>query len=328
MKKKKIFISFVGHNDAGKLIGNQDGAILRALSTRIFDEAILLYNESNFSDISFRTISDHVRDEIYSKKYVKKVLVHELFIKDVADHNSVYPIIKEFCSRLDKNHSYTAGISSGTPAMQVCWILLAESGDFSVDNPLKLVRSIEPRFGKQKIVAVKLDTSLPRIISLTNKISLLENEKAKLIEDKISFLPMLSLNIKKAEIRIGNDLLNLSPVLFCYYRYFVERVIEEKDFERFTFYGTSVEFVKKIVKYHEETFPDSDVAREEMLKLIKNNEGISRLTLLSNISKIKAAVKKIIYSNALLDYYIISSNGKRYLTTYGIRLPKDKIIII
>lgn len=327
MKKKEIFISFVGQNDAGKLKNKQEGAILRALSTKKFDEVILLWNESPFAEISFRDIAEHVKNEIILNKFANKVIIHELHIKDVADHNFVYPVLKEFCSGLDKNNLFTAGISSGTPAMQVCWILLAESGDFSLENPLKLVRSIDPRFGRKKIVPVKLDTSLPRIISLTNKISVLESQKEKLIEEKMSFLPELILNTKTAEIFIGSETLNLSPVLFCYYRYFVERVINDKDFERFSFYGTSVDFVKKIVKYHEETFPDSDVAREEMIKLIRNNEGISRQTLLSNFSKIKSAVKKTIKVNSLMKYYIISSTGRRHLTTYGIILPKHKIKI-
>jgi hypothetical protein len=41
--KKKILISFVGVNDAGKLAGEKDGAILTALENENFDEMISLW---------------------------------------------------------------------------------------------------------------------------------------------------------------------------------------------------------------------------------------------------------------------------------------------
>lgn len=41
-KEKKKFLSFVGSNDAGKLIGQNDGAILTALTNQKFDEVISL----------------------------------------------------------------------------------------------------------------------------------------------------------------------------------------------------------------------------------------------------------------------------------------------
>jgi sigma54-dependent transcription regulator len=61
----------------------------------------------------------------------------ELEIPGVTDHNQIYVELKNYCDRLNNadNRSYTAAISSGTPDMQVCWILLAEYGDFSKSNP-------------------------------------------------------------------------------------------------------------------------------------------------------------------------------------------------
>ena len=54
--------------------------------------------------------------------------------------------------------------------MQVCWILLSESGDFSDSNPLRLVQIKDPKFGKSENVPVKIDTSLPRIVRLKEEV--------------------------------------------------------------------------------------------------------------------------------------------------------------
>lgn len=57
--------------------------------------------------------------------------------------------------------------------MQVCWILMAESGDFPVD----LIRSNESKFGGQFVTPVKLGTGLPRIIRLQEEVKTLTKEK-------------------------------------------------------------------------------------------------------------------------------------------------------
>ena len=46
------------------------------------------------------------------------------------------------------------------------------------------------------------------------------------------------------------------------------------------------------------------------------------------MNKIKAAIKKVITVPSMIDYYIVSPHGKRHATTYGIKLPKEKIEII
>ena len=97
---------------------------------------------------------------------------------DVTDHNHIYPVLKGFTDDLNKaeNFDYTAAISSGTPAMQVCWILLAESGDFSETNKLNLIKVKDPAFGESENIPVIIETSLPQIIRLKNEIKTLRND--------------------------------------------------------------------------------------------------------------------------------------------------------
>lgn len=45
MNRKNVLLSFIGTNDAGKLISKNDGAILTTLSFRKFDKVILLWND-------------------------------------------------------------------------------------------------------------------------------------------------------------------------------------------------------------------------------------------------------------------------------------------
>ncbi len=173
---KKIFLSFIGSNDAGKLNSQYDGAIITALTNEKFDEAVLYWNNNKEGKTNFSEIADYLSKEIKKRKLLKKILLTELNLKDITDHNEIYTILQQQTDKLikDKNHFYTAAISSGTPAMQVCWILLAESGDFSEIFPLRLVKVKDPRYGPSKNIEVKLETSLPRIIRLKE-----ENENLK-----------------------------------------------------------------------------------------------------------------------------------------------------
>lgn len=317
-KKKKIFLSFVGTNDAGKLIQKEDGAILTALKYRKFDEVILLWNES--SDFDFKKVVEYLEKEIVKRKYSKKVQNVLLKINDVVDHNEIYTVLKSFCDSLPKDEwkKYTASISSGTPAMQVCWILLAESGDFSKEFPLELIYVRNPKFKTDIIRTVKLDTSLPRIIKLENEVASLKNE----------LLPDLKLYISKGQVYIGSEEIPLSPIEFSYYRYFAEEKLKGNEKIKFSGLLVPIDFVKEIYKYHIESFPDLELNRMDLKTLIGKNQPLSITTFRGNVSRINKKVKSILNSEMLSKYYEISIEGKRGARFYGIKLDKQKIKLI
>src|SRR5690606_27210426 len=118
------------------------------------------WNYSDSKEYDYEVISSYLKNEVKKRNLAKKVEIVKLPIKDVTDHNHIYSILKEFSDRLDKTerNKYTAAISSGTPAMQVCWILLSESGDFSDTNRLRLIKVKDPKFGKSENITVKIDT--------------------------------------------------------------------------------------------------------------------------------------------------------------------------
>jgi hypothetical protein len=55
-KKTRVLLSFVGTNDAGKLTGDSDGAILTVFRERKFDEVHLLWNPSKTRQPGFKAM--------------------------------------------------------------------------------------------------------------------------------------------------------------------------------------------------------------------------------------------------------------------------------
>lgn len=250
----------------------------------------------------------------------KKVTDQKFLLNDVTDHNEIYNKLKKFTDSLDNssNNSYTAAISSGTPAMQVAWILLAESGDFSIKNPLRLIKTSDPRFGPSKNIPVKLDSGLPRIISLSNEIE----------EIKRDLIPQANLSVNKGELRIGNTLIDLAPIEFCYYRYFAERVIEDKGLEKFSGFTVPIKFMQKIHRYHEESFYDFYSGREELGNMIKKEYEQGITTLRGNISKLNKKLTSVLNNKTIIDTFQIVAEGKRGAKFYGIKASENKLSII
>jgi hypothetical protein len=316
----KILLSFIGTNDAGALLDKKDGAILTALSNEKFDEVILLWNEAKIKDeFEYSDVLLYLKREIKKRKLAKKMADNELSLKDVTDHNEIYLQLKDFTINLNKNvnNEYTAAISSGTPSMQVCWILLAESGDFSMDFPLRIMKVTDPKFGKSRNIDVKLNTSLPRIIGLQKEIDDLKND----------LIPEAVLDIKHGSLKIGEVTIALSPVEFCYYRYFAQRNINDEELEKFSGYNVSKRFIKLIYSYHEESFPDLDANRFDMEEMLRKGYELPITTFRGHISKINKKLKNALRNESLTKVFQIQNEGTRGAKFYGLKTLLHKINI-
>lgn len=317
---KKILVSFVGANDAGKLANKPDGAVLTALRNERFNEVILLWNEGKTAEAQYSEIVLHIKREIKKSKLAAKVTDYEFSFKDVTDHNEIYEALKSFTDELPKNKNtrYTAAISSGTPAMQVCWILLAESGEFSEEFPLRLVKVKDPKFGKSKNAEVKLNTALPKIIGL----------KKEMGELKKDLIPVAEIDASKGELKIGETAVNLSPVELCYYRYFAERVLKGESAERFSGINVPLAFIKKIYSLHEEMFPDLEMNREGLKQYIKKGYDFPIQTFRGHVSKINRKLKEQIGNETIFGIFKIADEGRRGAKFYGIKADAEKISIL
>lgn len=315
---KHILISFVGSNDAGKLAGKEDGAILTALKKRKFDEVHLLWNPSNDSSRDFKKIAEYLKEEIVKRKYCSHVFLHQFDCENVTDHNEIYPKLLEVCHTLTpgKDKKFTAAIASGTPAMQSCWILMAESGDF----PLELIRSNEPKYGRPLVTQVKLGTGLPRIIRL-------QEENEALRKQNESLIPRATIDIKEGRVSVGKTIIPLSPIEFSYYRYFAERTLRGEEFERVSGILVPTGFLRKIIDYHAESFPDSELFREELVSMLKSGKDLTTSTFRGNVSKVNKKFKSALQNRALENLFEIGRDGKRHSVSYGIRAPGNKLVI-
>jgi hypothetical protein len=267
-----------------------------------------LWSHSKFYD--FEAIGKYIQSQLDYRRLCERTELIDLKIKDPTDHNEIYPKILKYLEKVQKaDCEYAAAISSGTPSMQACWILIAESGAF----PLKLVRSDDPKWGVPVVRKVKLSAALPRI----------EKIKRENTELKKSALEVVTIDKKKPEIRIGDKVIDLTPIEFVYYRFFAERAKRGDEHMRFGVYEVPDEFYNRVLQFHRESYPDADGAR---IKL-ERSKKIACSTFRANVTRLNKKLKKAVGHDVFSRYYMIESEGQRLAMRYSINLPQESIKI-
>lgn len=124
---KKILITFIGDNDC-RLSKKQEGAIISLLKQRTFDVLYILYN-----DVKYLPHASEIRE--YCKKHHKALDVYyqEAITDSPIDYNIVYPAMVTAVKNIQKEArtkdiEYTISLTSGTPTMHSCWVLISQSG--------------------------------------------------------------------------------------------------------------------------------------------------------------------------------------------------------
>lgn len=236
-------------------------------------------------------------------------------IDDPTDHNEIYPKLRDIVQAHAQPHvPLVAAISSGTPSMQVCWILLAESGDARIT----LYRTVERELTDRPLREVRLDSALPRIIALEE-----ENKHLR----QIAIQP-LALRIHDGIVTVGSTIIGLSPMQFAYYRFFVERIKAAKGGSDAS-YRVSARvmddaFTSKIDAYLNESFPDRSDSDGRYGG--KKSRVIPTEYFRSTLSKINKKFSDSL-DESLADYYIIHVVGPKQARKYGLRIDHEKIRI-
>jgi|GEM_PF-2530251 len=124
---KNMLLSFCGAQDPTNKNGD-DGPILSLLARRSDFHKLLLFHTPDYS-----AQAQSSRDAVTSRYPQIDVLPVELAdLMDVTSHeqifNSLRPKLADLCS-IQPDVRYFISISSGTPAMHACWLLLAASGE-------------------------------------------------------------------------------------------------------------------------------------------------------------------------------------------------------
>lgn len=152
-----VLFSFVGAQDpfALKRGARENGPILTLCRERTFHRIVLLHT----GDDESRHRADQTGTELLSfttqQPRLEKV---PLTIADPTHHESIIKALRNWWDRFKKegNEEYYISISSGTPAMHVCWLMLAAADEIHanvlyVRNPLyvgegqPLIAEINPR---------------------------------------------------------------------------------------------------------------------------------------------------------------------------------------
>jgi len=124
---KKILISFIGNNDC-QLSQGKEGAILSILREREFDFLYILYNDTRYLQFASEIL-------LYCKKIFPRLTVRYQDAESLnpIDYNLVYPSMVSAVQAIQQEHhnqetDYTISVTSGTPTMHSCWILIVMGG--------------------------------------------------------------------------------------------------------------------------------------------------------------------------------------------------------
>ncbi len=319
---KKALLTFVGAQDPINKRGI-DGPVLTLLEHLRFDAIHLLYTvDDRRAGVFFGKNALDLQNSIQKKYLDTSVFSHLFDCRNPVDHNDVYLHLMEFCHTLPREGlRYTAAIASGTPTMQACWILLAESGDF----PVTLVRANDPTYIGPRISVVKLGAFLPRVHRLEKE----RKAQKKKYED---LLPTLTIDTSAPSVAIGETEVTLSPILFGCYLFFAVRAHRGLGAEKIQPTGTTHAVLKEMLDYCVTSYPDArDSLTEKMKRAVRANEGMKIETLRSYISRINNAIQRAT-SRGLAEEYSIRADRRRISKKYGaigyhISAPPRKIVI-
>jgi two-component system response regulator HydG len=123
----KVLISFIGNNDC-LLSQGKEGAIISILRARLFDTLYILYNDTRYLQYA----SDIL---LYCQKHFPKLTVRYQEAESInpIDYNLVYPAMVSAVKTIQteqgtRDVEYTISVTSGTPTMHSCWLLIVMGG--------------------------------------------------------------------------------------------------------------------------------------------------------------------------------------------------------
>ena len=309
-KKPAALVSFVGLNDRGDEPKKGEGAILAVFEERKFDKVYLLWVNTPKQTIDFHAIAENVQSKLQRRKLCKEVEVIQFACTNVVDHNEIYTNLLKFCADLPASYNYTAAISSGTPQMQACWLLLAESGDFKIE----LIRTNEKIFGGERVEPVKLNSALPRITSLRKEVQKL--------------IPNLTIDLQTGIVSAGDIPIRLAPTEFSHYCVLANSAKQGAKPYHFNEEDIPQEMADDARSYLDQTFPQKiDLLTRKELE-DRKHQPVHLTTWRSYVSTINAAFKNSALDPAIAKYFQVTIEGKRFSYLYSIKASSKKICFI
>ncbi len=128
-KRSRVLLTFVGSRDPfrDEAAGLDDGPLLSLLAVERFDVVHLFYN----NDVYLRRAS-RLLEELQRRPATPEVSYEEIEVDNPTDYESLYVCMQhrglEIIERHGVDAEYFVSMSSGTPQMQTCWLLLVLGG--------------------------------------------------------------------------------------------------------------------------------------------------------------------------------------------------------
>ncbi len=219
-----VFFSFIGKHD--HLTDENIGPCLKIYLRfkKSINQVYLLVSKcSSYENDEYLQIAHTNKYRILQENHNVKVEIIELDMETPIDFDIVYPtILDSVYSILEQNkltdEEKIINISSGTPTMTTCWVLLAQSG---LVKKAKLYQSFENKYAQQKgtstqEVNLSID-DFPRINkpnSVKRKLTILNREKNQLqrelknheLDQKIPELIGTSQSIREIKDQLLRDI--------------------------------------------------------------------------------------------------------------------------
>ncbi len=165
----KVFLTFTGFHDpfAGASIdgGDEAGPVLTVVGEVGFDAVFL------FSTPSTNEVSERTRDELGKRFPNTAVSMVSVPVKDPTNYLEILKHLRKHYAMIAAKHDgaeFYISVSSGTPQMHACWMMLAASGEI----PAKVLQSRAAKFtpaGKSRVWETDFsDPAFPTVKAFKN----------------------------------------------------------------------------------------------------------------------------------------------------------------
>ena len=141
-----IYLTFIGTHDNISPDSIHGGAVCTIFRENM-EKISKIYLLSTGKD--FREIAEKNKRLISADKKEVEISIIDVEIVSPIDYDSIFQVMHYEIINIISNNSkdeYIINITSGTPAMTACWILLSKSG--LIPNST-LIQSFDPKFSKQ-----------------------------------------------------------------------------------------------------------------------------------------------------------------------------------
>lgn len=167
----KVLLTFTGFHDpfTQGLVDNEQqlGPVLTLVNTQQF-EKVLLFSTPNTEEINAAT-----KEAICLRYPNIKVQSRHVTLSDPTDYRTIINSLRLHFSEISSaSEQYFIGLSSGTPQMHACWLLLAASGEI----PARMLMTREQKHvTKDQPLIKEVDINLPEFPKIRSEFWAIED---------------------------------------------------------------------------------------------------------------------------------------------------------